>query len=95
MTKAKTIREAVPGPGIAPVRVKAGNHKPGLPDRELRAPVQILRSTKQWLDQIIEEKRFRTYDEAVMFLIAERQKHLPAGFGKFPGLPEYVCSGDD
>ena len=57
--------------------------------------MQVLRSTKQWLDQIIDEKKFRTYDEAIMFLITERQKHLPSDFGVFSDLPEYVCDGED
>jgi len=78
-----------------PERVKARKVTHGVPVRELRAPMQVLKPTKQWLDQIIEEKQFKTYDDAIMFLIMERQKHLPSGFGKFPDLPEYVCRGED
>jgi len=78
-----------------PVRGKARKLTHGVPVKDLRAPVQVLKSTKVWLDQIIDEKQFKTYDEAIMFLITERQKHLPSGFGKFPDLPEYVCSGED
>jgi hypothetical protein len=63
--------------------------------REPRASMQVLRSTKQWLDQIIDENQFKTYDEAIMFLITERQKHLPSDFGAFPGLKEYTGNGED
>jgi hypothetical protein len=79
----------------APVRVKARKLTHGVPVKDLRAPVQVIKSTKEWLDQIIGEKQFKTYDEAIMFLITERQRHLPSGFGKYPDLPEYVCSGED
>jgi hypothetical protein len=85
-----------PGPGpLTRTRVKAGKLSREDPAREPRAPMQVLRSTKQWLDQIIDEKKFRTYDEAIMFLITERQKHLPSDFGIFSDLPEYVCEGED
>lgn len=84
------------GPGsMAPTRVKTGKLSQDDPVREPRAPMQVLRSTKQWLDQIIHEKKFRTYDEAIMFLIMERQKHLPSDSGIFPDLAEYVCDGED
>jgi hypothetical protein len=85
-------------PGTGPLtrtRAKAMKIARDDPAREPRAPMQVLRSTKQWLDQIIDEKKFRTYDEAIMFLITERQKHLPSDFGVFPDLPEYVCDGED
>jgi len=96
MTKAKTIPADSSGPGsIVPAQVKSRKLSHGVPTRELRAPVQILRSTKQWLDQIIDEKQFRTYDEAIMFLIAERQRHLPSDSGIFSDLAEYVCTGED
>ena len=96
MAKAKAIQGGIPGPGTsAPVRGKGRKLMHGVPVRELRAPVQLIRSTKQWLDQIIAEKHFRTYDEAILFLIAERQKQLPSGFGKFPDMPDYTCGGED
>ena len=79
----------------AHIKVKGQKLTHGVPAKDLRAPVQVLKSTKQWLDQIIEEKQFKTYDEAIMFLVTERQKHLPSGFGKFPDLEEYVCHGED
>jgi hypothetical protein len=60
-----------------------------------RAPVQILTSTKEWLDQIIVEKKLRSYDEAIMFLIKERQHHLPSDFGVFSAIEEYTCKGED
>lgn len=80
---------------MAPARAKTGKPSPQIPAREPRAPMQVLRSTKQWLDQIIDEKKFRTYDEAIMFLITERQKHLPSDFGVFQDLAEYTCDGED
>jgi hypothetical protein len=79
----------------AKVRVKARKLTHGIPVKDLRAPVQVLKSTKQWLDQIIDEKQFKTYDDAIMFLITERQNHLPSDFGIFPDLKEYVCNGED
>jgi hypothetical protein len=94
MTRAKAIQAASSGTP-APARTKARKTPEDVPAREPRAPMQVLRSTKQWLDQIIHEKKFRTYDEAIMFLITERQKHLPSDFGIFPDLPEYVCEGED
>jgi hypothetical protein len=54
-----------------------------------------MRTTKQWLDQIIEEQKFKTYDDAIMFLITEQQRNLPSDFGIFPELKEYVCLGED
>ena len=84
------------GPGtISPAQAKTGRSSHDYPVREPRAPMQVLRSTKQWLDQIIDEKKFRTYDEAIMFLITERQKHLASDSGIFPDLPQYVCNGED
>ena len=94
MTRAKAVQAASSGI-LASARTKARKTTQDIPAREPRAPMQVLRSTKQWLDQIIDEKKFRTYDEAIMFLIQERQKHLPSGFGRFPDLPEYVCNGED
>ena len=67
---------------------------PAFPARDSRAPVQILRSTKEWLDQIVEELSLRSYDEAIMFLIAERQLHLPSDFGIFTDLEPYICNND-
>ena len=96
MTKAKSMRSGNSGQGtIVAVRAKVGIASHDDPVREPRAPMQVFRSTKQWLDQIIKENKFRTYDEAIMFLITERQKHLPSDFGIFPDLPVYVCDGED
>jgi len=93
---AKAVHAGNSGPVTRPpVRGKGRRLTRGVPARDLRAPVQILRSTKQWLDQIIDEKEFRTYDEAIMFLIAERQKHIPSDFGIFSDLAEYRCSGEE
>jgi hypothetical protein len=96
MTKAKSMQPGSSGTGtMAPTRAKTGKFSLDVPVREPRAPMQVLRSTKQWLDQIIDEKKFRTYDEAIMFLITERQKHLASDSGIFPDLPQYVCNGED
>ena len=57
--------------------------------------MQILKSTKEWLDQIIAERDLRTYDEAIMFLITERQRNLPSDFGVFSDMEVYVCTGED
>jgi hypothetical protein len=97
MAKAQAIPMEDPRPGTRiPVRVKARKlTQDVVPVKEPRASMQVLRSTKQWLDQIVDEKQFRTYDEAIMFLITERQKHLPSDFGAFPDLKEYVCIGED
>jgi hypothetical protein len=70
--------------------------KPGeIPVKNPRAPVQILMSTKEWLDQIMAENKLRTYDEAIMFLITERQRSLPSDLGVFSDMEEYVCDGED
>ncbi len=60
-----------------------------------KTTIQILGPTKHWLNQIIEEKGFSTYDAAIMYLIEERQKNLPSGFGSRPDLEDYVCPGED
>ncbi len=92
----KAIHSGNSGPvTMPPVRGRARKLTHGVPVKDLRAPVQVLKSTKQWLDQIIDEKRFRTYDDAIMFLITERQKHLPSDSGVFSDLAEYRCSGED
>jgi len=79
----------------ARARVRAGKPAQAAPVKDRRAPVQILRSTKEWLDQIIAERDLRTYDEAIMFLITERQRNLPSDFGVFSDMEEYVCNGED
>ena len=97
MTKAQVIQMEDPRPGTRiPVRAKAQKSVQNVVTaREPRASMQVLISTKQWLDQIIDENQFKTYDEAIMFLVTERQKHLPSDFGAFPDLKEYVCNGED
>lgn len=79
----------------SPPSATAGKPAPDISVRDSRAPVQILRSTKEWLDQIIVEQNLRSYDEAIMFLIAERQRHLPSDFGVFSDLEPYACDGED
>jgi hypothetical protein len=85
----------VPARIPASARVRAGKPAPAIPVKDPRAPLQILRSTKEWLDQIIAERDLRTYDEAIMFLITERQRNLPSDFGVFSDMEEYVCNGED
>lgn len=79
----------------ASARVRTGKPAPAVPVKDPRAPVQILRSTKEWLDQIIVERNLRTYDEAIMFLIRERQQHMPSDFGVFSDMEPYFCNGED
>lgn len=79
----------------APVRGRTGKTPMDEPARGLRAPLQILKTTKGWLDQIRAEENLRTYDEAIMFLITERQRHLPSDLGVFSNLEEYACEGED
>ena len=96
MTKAKGTQAAnLCLESKTPVRVKPQRLAHEVPVKELRAPLQVMRTTKQWLDQIIEEQKFKTYDDAIMFLITERQRNLPSDFGIFPDLKEYVCLGED
>jgi len=80
----------------APMRVPAPL-TPGkkIPGKDSKTTIQILGPTKHWLNQIIEERGISTYDAAIMYLIEERQKHLPSGFGSRPDLEEYVCPGED
>lgn len=90
----------VPQKGLPAKRIsgsQAGATKTvsGIGGKDPRAPVQILKSTKEWLDQIIAEKNLRSYDEAIMFLITERQQHLPSDFGVYSDLEDYTCNGED
>lgn len=48
-----------------------------------------------WLYQIVAERKFQTYDEAILFLVAEWQRNLPSKFGIFPELDAFVCDGKD
>ena len=57
--------------------------------------LQVRTTTKMWLDQIVTEKNFPTYDEAILYLVAERQRHLPSDFGIFPDLDTFVRDGRD
>jgi len=85
----------IPARTPARARVRTGKPAQAAPVKDPRAPLQILRSTKEWLDQIIAERDLRTYDEAIMFLITERQRNLPSDFGVFSDIEEYVCTGED
>ena len=96
MTKALPV----PQKGLPAKRVAGSRTGPAKPVSDIglkdqRAPVQILKSTKEWLDQIIAEKNLRSYDEAIMFLITERQQYLPSDFGVYSDLEVYTCKGED
>jgi len=85
----------IPASTPARTRARTGKLVQEVSAKDPRAPLQILKSTKEWLDQIIAERDLRTYDEAIMFLITERQRNLPSDFGVFPDMEEYVCNGED
>ncbi|WP_321504231.1 hypothetical protein [uncultured Methanoregula sp.] len=69
-----------------------------LPDRRGKAPkttIQISPHAKDYLDKIKEQAGVETYDQAILFLIRERRKHLPSSFGKLPGIGHFTREEDD
>jgi hypothetical protein len=58
-----------------------GSQEQKVSRKDNKPTIQILGLTKHWLNQIIEKRGVATYDAAIMYLIEERQKHLPSGFG--------------
>jgi hypothetical protein len=72
-------------------------------DRDLAEPrgkvpkttIQITPHTKDYLDKIKEQSGVDTYDQAILFLIRERRKHLPSSFGKLPGIGHFTREEDD
>jgi hypothetical protein len=96
MARAAHVPVKTPHAGTRiPSPARAGKNARAIPGENPRAPIQILRSTKEWLDQIMAENKLRTYDEAIMFLITERQRSLPSDLGVFSDMEEYVCNGED
>lgn len=78
--------------GIIPGPDMHGKNRRTIPSGDGRAPGRILRSAKEWPDQVIAEKELKTYDEAIMFLITERQRYMPSDFGVFSELEPYVAT---
>ena len=60
-----------------------------------KTTIQISPHTRDYLDKIKEQSGAGTYDQAILFLIRERRKHLPSSFGKFPGIGHFVREVDD
>jgi hypothetical protein len=69
-----------------------------LPERRGKVPkttIQISPHAKDYLDKIKEQAGVGTYDQAILFLIRERRKHLPSSFGKLPGIGHFTREEDD
>jgi hypothetical protein len=60
-----------------------------------KTTIQITPHTKVYLDKIKEQSGVETYDQAILFLIRERRKHLPSSFGKLPGIGHFTREEDD
>jgi hypothetical protein len=60
-----------------------------------KTTIQITPHTKDYLDKIKEQSGVDTYDQAILFLIRERRKHLPSSFGKLPGIGHFTREEDD
>jgi len=60
-----------------------------------KTTIQITPHTKDYLDKIKEQSGVETYDQAILFLIRERRKHLPSSFGKLPGIGHFTREEDD
>jgi hypothetical protein len=60
-----------------------------------KTTIQITPHTKDYLDKIKEQSGIETYDQAILFLIRERRKHLPSSFGKLPGIGHFTREEDD
>ena len=60
-----------------------------------RTTIQISPHTKDYLDKIKDQAHVETYDQAILFLIRERRKHLPSSFGKLPGIGHFTREEDD
>ena len=60
-----------------------------------KTTIQITPYTKDYLDKIKEQSGVETYDQAILFLIRERRKHLPSSFGKLPGIGHFTREDDD
>jgi len=60
-----------------------------------KTTIRISSHTRDYLDKIKEQSGAVTYDQAILFLIRERRKHLPSSFGKLPGIGHFVREEDD
>jgi len=60
-----------------------------------KTTIQVTPHTKDYLDKIKEQSGVETYDQAILFLIRERRKHLPSSFGKLPGIGHFTREEDD
>jgi hypothetical protein len=79
---------------------QAMDHTPdkGMAERKGKVPkttIQISQHTKDYLDKIKDQAGVETYDQAILFLIRERRKHLPSSFGKLPGIGHFTREEDD
>ena len=81
---------------MTPVILPAQAHE--LPGRRGKVPkttIQISPHAKDYLDKIKEQAGVGTYDQAILFLIRERRKHLPSSFGKLPGIGHFTREEDE
>ncbi|MDP2797631.1 MAG: hypothetical protein Q8N94_09010 [Methanoregula sp.] len=60
-----------------------------------KTTIQVTSHTKDYLDKIKEQSGVETYDQAILFLIRERRKHLPSSFGKLPGIGHFTREEED
>lgn len=68
---------------------------PGRRGKVTKTTIQISPHAKDYLDKIKEQAGVETYDQAILFLIRERRKHLPSSFGKLPGIGHFTREEDD
>lgn len=60
-----------------------------------KTTIQVTPHTKDYRDKIKEQSGVETYEQAILFLIRERRKHLPSSFGKLPGIGHFTRVEDD
>jgi hypothetical protein len=60
-----------------------------------KTTIQITPYTKDYLDKIKGQSGVETYDQAILFRIRERRKHLPSSFGKLPRIGHFTREEDD
>jgi len=68
------------------------NERRGKPPK---TTIQIAPHTKDYLDKIKGQSGVETYDQAILYLIRERRKHLPSSFGSLPDIGHFVREEDD
>ena len=74
------------------------SHDQDLAERKGKVPkttIQISPHTKDYLDKIKDLSGVETYEQAILFLIRKRRKHLPSSFGKLPGIGHFTREEDD